>query len=61
MARETADFSGGALAPVDAGAASTAADVRARGAADLMWQKVEHDLEQIEQIDQAAIDEDDDD
>ena len=62
MATETADFSGGgALARDAAGAAPTAADVRARGAADLMWQKVEDDLEQIEQIDQAAIDEDDDD
>ncbi len=62
MARETADFSGGgALARDAAGAASTAADVRARGAADLMWQKVEDDLERIDQIAPAAIDEDDDD
>jgi hypothetical protein len=62
MARETADITGGgALARDAAGAPPTVADVRARGAADLMWQKVEDDLERIDQIDQAAIDEDDDD
>ena len=38
-------------------ASPNAADVRARGAADRMWQKVEDDLEQI---DRAPLDADDD-
>ena len=48
----------GAPSAGDAGAARTAADLRAYSVADLMWEKVEDDLERL---DQAPIDEDDDD
>lgn len=40
------------------GKRSNAADVRARGAADQMWQKVAEDLEKIEQLEISEADDD---
>jgi hypothetical protein len=49
----------GDIAPVhaDGSARPTAADMKARGAADRMWQKVEEDLDCIDQTDRAGSDE----
>jgi hypothetical protein len=47
----------GGIAPAYSGERANAADATTRGAADLMWQKVEEDLEKI---DRAEIKETDD-
>jgi len=51
----------GDIAPVHSeagpGVAATAADAKARGAADRMWQKVEEDLDRVDNIDRAETDE----
>ena len=47
----------GDIATSYADANPNAADARARGAADRMWQKVEEDLEQIDRIDADDSDE----
>jgi hypothetical protein len=47
----------GDIAPVHSDVAPTAADAKARGAADHMWQKVEEDLDRIDHIDRAESDE----
>ena len=39
----------GDIAPAHADIAPTAAEAKARGAADRMWQKVEEDLDRIDQ------------
>jgi hypothetical protein len=45
------------IAPDYSGERPSAADVRARGAADSMWQKVEDDLEKLDRVEIKEIEE----
>jgi hypothetical protein len=46
------------IAPSYAGGGGNAADARARGAADGMWQKVEEDLAKIDEAELSETDDD---